>query len=131
MTAAVRPRKAAKRCGATHNGMLAAVLSALLMVGLGSVARVAAAERVVADRHTGLAIYGVDPVAFQPIPSIFQRTREEAGVASYLVNAAAYKRSPLSLMQSTGAEYVSYIGLSDGLTHIRRLVETPGDDPAP
>jgi len=64
MTAAVRPRKVAKRCGAPHSGMLAAVLSALLMVGLGSVARVAAAERVVADRHTGLAIYGVDPVAF-------------------------------------------------------------------
>lgn len=75
------------------------------------------------------AMVGVDPVAFQPIPSIFQRTREEAGVASFLVNAAAYKRSPLSLMQSTGAEYVSYIGLSDGLTHIRRLVETPGDAP--
>jgi hypothetical protein len=44
--------------------MLAAVLSALLTAGLGSVARVAAAERVVADRHTGLAIYGIDPVAF-------------------------------------------------------------------
>ena len=71
---------------------------------------------------------GVDPVAFQPVPSIFGRTREEAGVASYLVNAAKYHRSPLSLMQSTGATYVPYLGLSDGLAHIRRLVETPGDE---
>ncbi len=71
---------------------------------------------------------GVDPVAFQPIPSIFARTRQEAGVASYLVSAAAYQGSPLSLMQSTGATYVPYIGLSDGLAHIRRLVETPGDE---
>lgn len=71
---------------------------------------------------------GVDPVAFQPIPSIFARTRE-AGVASYLVNAAIFERSALSLMQSGGATYVPYIGLSDGLTHIRRLVETPGDEP--
>ncbi len=70
----------------------------------------------------------VDPVAFQPYPSIFQRTREEAGVASFLVNAAIFQRSPLSLMQSTGATYVPYIGLSDGLTHIRRLIETPGDE---
>ena len=70
---------------------------------------------------------GVDPVAFQPLPSIFGRTRE-AGVASFLVNAAIYQRSPLSLMQSTGATYVPYIGLSDGLAHIRRLVETPGDE---
>ena len=31
-------------------------------------------------------------------------------------------------MQSTGATYVPYIGLSDGLAHIRRLVETPGDE---
>ena len=44
--------------------MLAAVLSGLLTAGAGSVASVAAADRVVADRHTGLAIYGIDPVAF-------------------------------------------------------------------
>lgn len=70
---------------------------------------------------------GVDPTAFQPIPSIFARTRA-AGVASYLVNPAIFERTPLSLMQSTGATYVPYIGLSDGLAHIRRLIETPGDE---
>ena len=71
---------------------------------------------------------GVDPVAFQPCPSIFARTREEAGVASFLVNAAEYRNSPLSQMQSTGATYVPYLGLTDAMTHIRRLVETPGDE---
>lgn len=80
-----------------------------------------------AARDYSYAQVGVDPVAFQPLPSIFARTRE-AGVASYLVNAGIYQRSPLSLMQSTGATYVPYVGLSDGLAHIRRLVETPGDE---
>lgn len=71
---------------------------------------------------------GVDPVAFQPHPSIFKRTREEAGVASFLVNPAEYRHSPLSQMQATGATYVPYLGLADAATHIRRLVETPGDE---
>lgn len=72
---------------------------------------------------------GVNPAEFQPCPSIFARTHEAANVASYLVNPAIFRRSPLSQMQATGATYVSYIGLSDALTHIRRLVETPGDEP--
>jgi predicted AlkP superfamily pyrophosphatase or phosphodiesterase len=32
------------------------------------------------------------------------------------------------LMQTGGARYVPYVGLSDMVTHIRRLVETPGDE---
>lgn len=72
------------------------------------------------------AMVGEDPVAFQPLPSIFQRVGA-AGVAPYLVNAVEYRRSPLSMMQSGGATYVPYVGLSDGLAHIRRLVETPGN----
>ena len=44
--------------------MLAGLLTILLTAGFGSIAHVAGAERVVADRHTGLAIYGIDPVAF-------------------------------------------------------------------
>jgi len=71
---------------------------------------------------------GVEPTTFQPLPSIFARVRA-AGVAPFLVNPAIFERSPLSLMQSGGASYVPYLGLSDGLTQIRRLVETPGDDP--
>ena len=59
-----------------------------------------------AAKDWSYAQVGVDPLAFQPLPSIFKRTREEAGVASFLVNAASYRRSPLSLMQSTGATYV-------------------------
>jgi hypothetical protein len=65
MTAAARPRKKfVKRVGGPCRVMLAAVLTVLLTTGLGSVARAAATERIVTDRHTGLAIYGIDPVAF-------------------------------------------------------------------
>ena len=64
MTAAARSRKVVKRFGSPRSVMLAAVLTVLLTAGLGSIARAAAAERVVTDRHTGLAIYGIDPVAF-------------------------------------------------------------------
>ena len=64
MTAAARSRKVVKRFAAVRHAILAAVLTALLTAACGSILRAAAAERVVADRHTGLAIYGVDPVAF-------------------------------------------------------------------
>lgn len=42
------------------------MLVALALASLGSatVPRAATTERVVVDRHTGLAIYGVDPVAY-------------------------------------------------------------------
>ena len=71
---------------------------------------------------------GVEPTDFQPLPSIFARARA-AGVVPYLVSPAMFERSPLSLMHSGGATYVPYLGLSDGLAQIRRLVETPGDAP--
>jgi hypothetical protein len=65
MTAAARPRKyGVKRFVGPRSAWLAAVLTVLLTGGPGSVAPVVATERVVADRHTGLAIYGIDPVAF-------------------------------------------------------------------
>ena len=34
------------------------------LTGVGSMLRAATTEQVVTDRHTGLAIYGVDPVAY-------------------------------------------------------------------
>jgi hypothetical protein len=65
MTAAGRPRKyGVKRLVGPRSAWLAMVLTVLLTVGPGSVVCAAIAERVVADRHTGLAIYGIDPVAF-------------------------------------------------------------------
>jgi hypothetical protein len=65
MTAAARSRKYGVKCFVgPRSVLLAVVLSVLLAAGLGSVAPAAATERVVVDRHTGLAIYGVDPVAF-------------------------------------------------------------------
>ena len=37
---------------------------ALALAGLASIPHAATTERVVIDRHTGLAIYGIDPVAY-------------------------------------------------------------------
>jgi hypothetical protein len=64
MTAAARSRKVVRRFARARRAVLTTVLIALLTAALGSIPRTATAERIVADRHTGLAIYGVDPVAF-------------------------------------------------------------------
>ena len=53
MTAGRRPRK-------RH---LSAAL-ALLLAGAAAAPQAAATERIVTDRHTGLALYGIDPVAY-------------------------------------------------------------------
>jgi predicted AlkP superfamily pyrophosphatase or phosphodiesterase len=71
---------------------------------------------------------GVDPTAFQPYPSLFKLVREEGGAESFIVNAAAYRHSPLSLMQTTGATYVPYITFSDAVTSMAALANRPGDD---
>jgi len=44
-------------------GMMLA-LGVALMLGFAPALRAATTERIVVDRHTGLAIYGVDPVAY-------------------------------------------------------------------
>ena len=71
---------------------------------------------------------GVDPTEFQPYPSLFKRVREEGGAEAFIVNAAAYRHSPLSLMQSTGATYVPYIAFADAVAAIASLANRPGDD---
>src|SRR5690349_4984171 len=71
---------------------------------------------------------GVDPTAFQPYPSLFRRVREEAGAEALIVNAAAYRHSPLSLMQTTGATYVPYIAFADAVTAMAALANRPGDE---
>ena len=43
---------------------VALAVVAFALAGLGSVPRAATTERIVIDRHTGLAIYGIDPVAY-------------------------------------------------------------------
>jgi hypothetical protein len=53
MTAGRRPRK-------RH----LSVALALVLAGAAPVSPAAATERIVTDRHTGLALYGVDPVAY-------------------------------------------------------------------
>jgi hypothetical protein len=64
MTAAARPRKVVKRFAEVRHAICAVVLTVVLTAAPGSISRAASADRIVADRHTGLAIYGVDPVAF-------------------------------------------------------------------
>ena len=54
MTATRRPRK--------RYICLAAL--ALALSGVASALRAATTERIVVDRHTGLALYGIDPVAY-------------------------------------------------------------------
>jgi predicted AlkP superfamily pyrophosphatase or phosphodiesterase len=71
---------------------------------------------------------GVDPTAFQPHRSLFQQVRQEAGVEAFIVNAAAYRHSALSLMQTTGATYVPYIAFADAVTAMAALANRPGDD---
>src|SRR5437588_860575 len=96
MTAARRPRK-------WH------VLSAALSLVLGTLAagvdaptpRAATTERVVIDQHTGLALYGIDPVAYfterRPVPG---RADFEYGYAGAIWrfanggNRAAFARDP-------------------------------------
>ena len=68
---------------------------------------------------------GIDPAGFQPAPSVFRRLRDEAGVAPFMVNALDYRESALTRMQSTGADYVPYLSLTDMAVRIRQLLELP------
>jgi hypothetical protein len=54
MTAARRSRK----------GYIGLAILALAVPGLAAITRASTTEQVVVDRHTGLAIYGIDPVAY-------------------------------------------------------------------
>ena len=61
MTASRRGRK---RHFGSCTGAILALGFALTAAGYPPASRAATTERVVVDRHTGLAIYGVDPVAY-------------------------------------------------------------------
>jgi len=61
MTASRRWRK---RHFGSCGGAFLALCIALTAAGYPPASRAATTERVVVDRHTGLAIYGVDPVAY-------------------------------------------------------------------
>lgn len=56
------PRRLRKRHFSFRLGAIVALVVALAVVPMAL--RAATTERVVIDRHTGLAIYGVDPVAY-------------------------------------------------------------------
>jgi len=59
MTAARRPRKPHVRLAS-----LLALSLGLAVAALSGQLRATTTERVVVDRHTGLALYGIDPVTY-------------------------------------------------------------------
>jgi hypothetical protein len=63
MTAAGHARKGHARRVIRPGIALAAAL-VVLAAGVGSTSRAATTERIVTDRYTGLAIYGIDPVGY-------------------------------------------------------------------
>jgi hypothetical protein len=120
MTAAAHARKVVKwrigLCGA----MLTVVLAATSTAGPGSLARAAATERVVVDRHTGLAIYGIDPVAFhtkrKPTEGREEFELRHAGAIWRFENEgnrAAFIKDPLIYMPRYGG--YDPIGIARGI----------------
>jgi hypothetical protein len=125
MTAAARPRKyGVEHFVGPRSALLAVMLTVLLTAGLGSVPPAAASERVVADRHTGLAIYGIDPVAFytkrKPTEGREEFELRHAGAIWRLENEgnrAAFIKDPVIYMPRYGG--YDPIGIARG-------VATPG-----
>ena len=64
MTAAARPTKPHVRRGTPRWGALLAAIMAVAVIGTSSAPHAATTQRVVVDRHTGLALYGIDPVGY-------------------------------------------------------------------
>ena len=116
MTAARRSRK-------RHPGLfwLSYALAALALSGIPGGLRAATTERIVVDRHTGLAIYGIDPVAY------FTNRKPVAGRADFEYrhagaiwrfdnegNRAAFARDPQVYMPRFGG--YDPVGVSRGLS---------------
>ena len=105
--------------------MLAAALGAGLLLGLtGSAPDAATTERVVADRHTGLALYGFDPVAYftdaKPVPGRADLEYRHAGALWRFRNEgnrAAFAAHPETYLPRFGG--YDPIGIARG-------VATPG-----
>jgi hypothetical protein len=64
MTALQGAQKQVFRRATGRSALILAIASCLLAGGAFSGSRAATSERVVTDRYTGLALYGVDPVAY-------------------------------------------------------------------
>jgi hypothetical protein len=58
------PRRAKNQAKASTAYTILALVAGLVLGGLSFVAQAATTGRVVTDRHTGLALYGVDPVGY-------------------------------------------------------------------
>jgi hypothetical protein len=125
MTAAARTRKyGTKRPVGSYGALLGLALTVLTTAGPGSMSRVAAAERVVVDRHTGLALYGIDPVGFytnkRPTEGREEFDLRHSGVVWRFENEgnrAAFIKDPVIYMPRYGG--YDPIGIARG-------VATPG-----
>jgi hypothetical protein len=113
MTAGRRTRK-------RHPGVFWLSL-ALAISGAAGVMRAATTERVVVDRHTGLAIYGIDPVAYftdrKPVAGRPDFEYRHAGAIWRFHNEgnrAAFARDPQVYMPRFGG--YDPVGVSRGLS---------------
>lgn len=68
---------------------------------------------------------GVDPAAFLPVPRIYELAAN-AGVAVDMVNFRPYARSPLTRIQSSGAQYHSYDTLAEFAIRTLHVLAEPG-----
>src|SRR2546423_12206804 len=120
MTAARRPRKGPRKRHVRLGLILSLALGAVLAGVDASAPRAATTERVVVDQHTGLAIYGVDPVAYftdrKPVPGRPTFEYWYAGVIWRFVNEgnrAAFAADPDVYMPRYGG--YDPVGISRGL----------------
>src|SRR2546423_6253075 len=119
MTAARRPRKGPRKRHVRLGLILSLALGAVLAGVDASAPRAATTERVVVDQHTGLAIYGVDPVAYftdrKPVPGRPTFEYWYAGVIWRFVNEgnrAAFAADPDVYMPRYGG--YDPLGISRG-----------------
>src|SRR3954471_20921041 len=104
MTAVRRPRKRYLRFG-----MILSLALGMAATTNAPAPRASTTERIVVDQHTGLAIYGVDPVAYftdrKPIPGRQDFEYRYAGAAWRFVNEgnrAAFAADPHVYMPRYG-----------------------------
>lgn len=76
-------------------------------------------------RFESYAAFGVDPRAFLPVPTIYDRAAQ-AGVAVSMVNFRPFQKTPLTRIHSTGVPYSGYSTLGEFGTMTRRSLAEPG-----
>ena len=120
MTAARRPRKGPGKRRVRLGLILSLALGAVLTGVDAPAPRAATTERVVVDQHTGLALYGIDPVAYftkrKPVPGRAEFEYSYAGAVWRFANdgnRAAFAADPDVYMPRYGG--YDPVGVSRGL----------------